>query len=136
MQYLLAWAQSKEPIQKIGIPLPQILAKNESKIFILRSGSPNVSLIGNTENIDFTMSYTLIPDELPIDVKLILKREIIHEKSKSLNYFYLLLTSKDSAGNILKKIFKLNKEGFGKIFCKMKINIIQHIFIHVKFKIT
>lgn len=118
LQSLLAWAQSKEPIQKIGIPLPQILAKNESKIFILPSGSPNVSLISITENIDFTMSYTLIPDELPIDVKLILKREIIHEKSKSLNYFYLLLTSKDSAGNILKKKFKLNKEGFGKIFCK------------------
>ena len=58
MQSLLAWAQSKEPIQKIGIPLPQILAKNESKIFILPSGSPNVLPISITENIDldFTMS--------------------------------------------------------------------------------
>ena len=82
------------------------------------------------------MSYTLIPDELPIDVKLILQREIIHEKSKSLNYFYLLLTSKDSTWNILKKKLKLNKKVLEKYFVKKKINIIQYIFIHVKFKMT
>ena len=109
---LLSWAYDKKPIQKIGIPFPKILPKNNSDIFILPSGSPNISLIGSVDNIDKETSYTLIPEELPIDVKLIIKREIMNIN----NNFFLVLTLKDSSKNTLTEKFKLRKNDFSKIF--------------------
>lgn len=111
---LLSWAYHKKPIQKIGIPLPKILPKNTSDIFILPSESPNISLIGNVGIIDKETSYNLIPEELPIDVKLIIKREIINRN----NNLILALTSKDSSKKTSTEIFKLRKNNFSKIFGK------------------
>ena len=111
---LLAWAYDKKPIQKIGIPFPKILPKNTSHIFILPSGSPNISLIGNISIIDEQISYNLIPEELPIDVKLIIKREIIFEN----NNFFLVLEAKDSSKETLTEKFILRKNNFSTIFGK------------------
>ena len=98
--------------------MPEILPKNQSIIFISPLKSPNISLIGNNGNIDFDTSYTLIPDELPINVNLILKREIIKESNNTLSNYHLLLTSKDFSGNISNKKFILKKTMFGKVFAK------------------
>lgn len=109
---LLSWAYDKNPIQKIGIPLPQILPKNNSYIFILPSNSPYVSLIGNTSMIDSEKSYNLIPEELPIDIKLIIKREIIYKN----NDYFLVLTAVKSSKEYLTEKVKLIKNNFSKVF--------------------
>lgn len=94
------------------------MPKNKSIIFISPLESPKISLICNNDDIDFDTSYTLIPDELPINVNLIIKREISKESNKTLSNYYLILTSKDFSGNISNKKFRLKKNVFGKIFSK------------------
>ena len=62
LKFLLAWAYTKDPIQKLGVPLPKILNKNNSKIYILLKGKPYISLIGEIGSIDKETSYNLNPD--------------------------------------------------------------------------
>ena len=92
--------------------MPQILPKNNSYIFILPSNSPYVSLIGNTSMIDSEKSYNLIPEELPIDIKLIIKREIIYKN----NDYFLVLTAVKSSKEYLTEKVKLIKNNFSKVF--------------------
>jgi len=113
---LLSWAYNKEPIQKIGIPFPKILSKNTSNIFILPTGNPNISLIGDVGIIDIETSYNLIPEELPIDVKLILEREIIMLN----NNLFLVLTSKDSSKKTWTERYRLTKNNFSRVIGETK----------------
>ena len=125
LKFLLAWAYTKDPIQKLGVPLPKILNKNNSKIHISLKGKPYISLIGDIGSIDEETSYNLNPDELPIDVKLLLKRELI---IKNNNYF-LVLTSKDSSKKIITDEFILIKNKFSCLFGKNN-NIYYPIYLY------
>lgn len=118
---LLAWAQNIDPIQKIGVPFPKILDKVNTPIFILPNGKKQIDLIGNIGLLDKEKEYNLIPDELPIDIELIIKREI-QENSENRNNFFFILTTMNSNKCIDEKRFSMKKEEFANAFAKYNNN--------------
>lgn len=118
---LLAWAQNTEPIQKIGVPFPKILEKVDIPIFILPNGKREIDFIGNIGLLDKEKEYNLIPNELPIDTELIIKREI-HENSENRNNFIFILTTINSNKQKTTKRFQMKKKEFAKAFAKENNN--------------
>lgn len=118
---LLAWAQNINPIQKIGVPFPKILEKDNNPIFILPNGKNEIDIIGNIGLLDKKKEYNLIPTELPIDTELIIKREII-ENSQIKNNFIFILTTINSNNQKTEKRIQVEKVEFAKAFAKENNN--------------
>lgn len=118
---LLAWAQNIEPIQKIGVPLPKILEKVNTPIFILPNGKMKIEFIGNVGLLDKEKEYNLIPNDLPIDTELIIKREIKENPENKYNFIFILTTI-NSDNKKLEKKFLIKKEEFAKALAKEKNN--------------
>lgn len=114
---LLAWVQNIPPFQKIGIPRPKILEKVNNNIFILPKNRKEIELIGDIGVTDRNKEYNLIPDEIPVDTEIIIKREIL-EVPKNSNIFYCQLTTINS--DKINKFYKflMEKKKFAQAFAK------------------
>jgi hypothetical protein len=71
--------------------------------------------------LDKEKEYNLIPNELPIDTELIIKREI-HENSENRNNFIFILTTINSNKQKTTKRFQMKKKEFSKAFAKENNN--------------